>query len=166
MTQHSFPKYPDRIASGYQGVPSGEQIYAQSVLCVSTDTAGLGVIGAQLQLNHPDVYDSATPAGTPQSLADAAAGKYDSAGTALGKKLTAVDGTVFTSFSKTGAWGKALYGDLVAPSLKAPLLAETWIRGDKIPSTCGTYGVKNVKTLTFPPHVQFDETADHSKVRV
>ena len=75
---HSFPKYPSKIASNYQGVPAGEQVYAQvrchidtlghlhfrlsvallelqSVLCVSTDAAGLAVIGAQLQLNHPDV---------------------------------------------------------------------------------------------------------------
>jgi hypothetical protein len=56
--------------------------------------------------------------------------------------------------------------DLVAPTLKAPLFVETWIRGSKIPSVCPStgYGVKNVLTLTFPPHVQFDETNDHSKV--
>ena len=28
---------------------------------------------------------------------------------AKGTKLTAVDGTQFVTFSKTGAWGKALY---------------------------------------------------------
>ena len=59
-----------------------------------------------------EVYDSNTPAGTPHTLSDAAAGKFDSTATALGKKLVASDGTVFTSFSKTGAWGKALYGGM------------------------------------------------------
>ncbi len=131
--------------------------------------------------------------------------------------------------------------DLVAPSLQAPLLVETWIRGSKIPSSCPSSGfrsvfifvsndalihiivlcfafscaacflsnrsrsllfadmcalcthdfflslirvcvvkhfvffdwhdisggpgsVKNIIALTFPNHVQFKETSDHSKV--
>jgi hypothetical protein len=45
----------------------------------------------------------------PQSVKEAAEGKYDSSSNAQGRKITAIDGTVFTSFSKTGAWGKALY---------------------------------------------------------
>jgi deoxyribonuclease-2 len=50
---HSFPKFPNPVSSGYDGVPDGELIYAQSVLCVSVAQSGLDAIGGQLQLNRP-----------------------------------------------------------------------------------------------------------------
>ena len=74
-------------------------------------------------------------------------------------------GDKFISFSKTGEWGRQLYADLVAPTLQANLLAETWIRGSRIASNCtGDYFVKNIESLSFPSQ-DFKETQDHSKVR-
>lgn len=65
MLQHSFPKFPDVFSDGYSGVPDGELVYGQSVLCVSTDLTGLNVIGLQLQLNYMNIFDYNAPDYTP-----------------------------------------------------------------------------------------------------
>jgi len=105
-------------------------------------------------------------ASTPADLAAAAEGEHVTTASASTRALVAIDGTNFTSFSKTGQWGQELYADLVAPGLESDLLVETWIRGSKIPSQCPAsgYSVKNIVTLQFPQTL-FKETQDHSKVR-
>ena len=163
---HSFPEFPSAIADGYKGVDESQQIYGQSVLCVSTDATGLDIVGEQLQYNYAQIYEAIVPAhATPKDLAAAADGEHFTTATASARELIAIDGTKFTSFSKTGQWGKELYADLVAPGLAADLLVETWIRGSKIPSSCPTsgYSVKNVQMLQFPNLPAFKETQDHSK---
>jgi deoxyribonuclease-2 len=163
---HSFPEFPSALADGYKGVDESQQIYGQSVMCVSTDATGLDVVGEQLQYNYAQIYEAIVPAdATPKDLAAAANGQHFSSAIASTRELVAIDGTKFTSFSKTGQWGKELYSDLVAPGLEADLLVETWIRGGKIPSSCPTsgYSVKNVQMLQFPNLPAFKETQDHSK---
>ena len=95
---------------------------------------------------------------------NAATGTYIDTPSAAMKSLISISGDKFLSFSKTGEWGRQLYADLVAPTLQANLLAETWIRGSRIASNCtGDYFVKNIESLSFPSQ-DFKETQDHSKV--
>jgi deoxyribonuclease-2 len=161
---HSFPEFPPRLDSGYTGVDESQQIYGQSVLCVSTDTTGMDVVGQQLQYNFAQIYEVNAPSYTPPTLMATAEGQHVTEPEASMRDLVAIDKTTFTSFSKSGEWGKRLYADLVAPVLKSDLLVETWIRGSKIPSECPSdgYSVKNVQQLQFPGQL-FKETQDHSK---
>lgn len=160
---HSVPKFPSVVSQGYSGIPSAELIYAQSFLCISTNNVGLDTIGSQLHYNRPMVYDSSIPSRTPSNLNALANGSYVSAATFSVKSVQAINGDSFSVFSKTGPWDKALYSQLVAPTLQTGLLVETWIRGSKIPSSCGSkYPVMNIQSLSFPGR-EFTETSDHSK---
>ena len=76
----------------------------------------------------------------------------------------AIDTELVYSYAKTGTWGQDLYHDLVAPSEKTPLMANTWLSGPgAMPSDCSSpYSVWNIFSLTI-----LDETwktsQDHSK---
>jgi len=79
-----------------------------------------------------------------------------------------VGGQKFTHFAKGRYWGKELYEDLIAPSLKKDLATETWQNGsydNVVQTSCPPkfdYTVSNVLDLKFGDDV-YKSTQDHSK---
>lgn len=83
--------------------------------------------------------------------------------------LITKQGIVFTSFAKSGQFGKAIYSDLVAPLLNDDLLVEGWIHGDEnLDSDCSrrskVYNVQDVKIQDYK--IDFSTYLDHSKWQV
>lgn len=70
---------------------------------------------SQLGINLLFFLDSQSLVLSPSAGAQ---GTYITTPTTSARSLIATSADKFTSFSKTGQWGQALYGDLVAPSLQ------------------------------------------------
>jgi deoxyribonuclease-2 len=98
------------------------------------------------------------------------------------KPLVSAGGTAFTSFAKSadfnagqcghgwvidGASAADLYDGLVAPTLGASLLVETWRRGDEIPLAChNSQTVLDVQNVHVLQSNAYHYTKDHSKFAV
>jgi len=80
--------------------------------------------------------------------------------------LESLKGQDFTSFYKSGKFGKDLYEDLVAPKLESSLFVESWMHGksgDLLPSDCmSSFKVYNIREVK-PSSINFDSDNDHSK---
>ena len=143
--------------------PESETIYGQTFLCITLSSSDIDDVGKQLTYNHPKVYFS--------SISSSSQSKYPNVGKVLNKDfVSGADNSTltigkFTVFAKTGKWGKDLYADMVAPSLGADLLVETWIRGDAIGKDCPPdykNSVCDVTTLKAGD-IEWREEQDHSK---
>ena len=173
---HSVPHYPPDIEKdGNYEYPHSGQNYGQTFLCVSLrtqDTAN--VIGSQLLYNRPFMYSTKVPDWGQinyPNFYQATLGRHIKNPpyyhTAPFKSL---QGELFSSFAKYTDFDKDLYADLVAPSLKCNLLAETWPNGaGKMNSSCNLqFHVENIDELDFLfENANFDDdfttTHDHSK---
>ena len=80
--------------------------------------------------------------------------------------LVSSSNKLFVHFAKGKKFGKDLYYDLVAKSLKSNLLAETWIRGKKIGPSCGTYSVEDIIKIEIDNEYKFNSSQDHSKFAI
>ena len=172
---HSVPKFPPPVSESYSYPDSGT-IYGQSMLCISLSLSGIDQIGRQAQTNVPSFYDYHMPQDLIPSLPDL----YDATVNQKIQKepyhiahLVSRGGKEFTSFAKSKEFNKDLYAMLVAPTLGKPLLAETWIRGERVCncSICHSdrtgceYEVDNVVHVSFgqQPEYSYESTLDHSK---
>lgn len=53
------------------------------------------------------------------------------------EKLSSLEGVTFSSFAKSGSFGKDLYLDWVAPTLRSSLWVQTWLNSrNPLPSNC------------------------------
>ena len=173
---HSVPKFPPKKEESHYYPKSGRD-NGQSMLCMSLPLSEINSVGRQLQTTGPHFYSFSMP----NSLKDTLPNLYDAT---LSKKqihypirvpssriatLKSKGGMEFTSFAKSKTFVKDLYAGLVSPSLKKSLLAETWIRTDKVNICCEPeethcqYNVYNVNYLKFNKEVSYKETKDHSK---
>ena len=170
---HSVPRYPPFYNEGQYSYPYSGREYGQSMLCMSLPLSEINTAGKQFQTTGPHFYNFSMP----ESLRDKLSDLYQA--TASKKQLpdpssriatlTSKGGLEFTHFAKSKTFGKDLYAGLVSPSLKKSLLAETWIRGDKVTACCvpeETHcqnNVYNVQELNFTKEINYTETKDHSK---
>ena len=85
-------------------------------------------------------------------------------------RLVSSGGKTLRHFGKNKNFGKDLYHDFVASSLKSNLLAETWQHGSsQTGPTCDGYTVENIKDLkvaTPSETFTFDNYADHAKFAI
>ena len=83
--------------------------------------------------------------------------------------FTSLGGIQFTSFAKATKFNKDLYSELVAPTLKTNLLAETWQNGGGNigPSCDGAFTVEDISDVKMEfsdgSSYSFYDTNDHSK---
>ena len=84
--------------------------------------------------------------------------------------LTSSGGIKYQHFAKAGGFHKDLYFDLVAPSLKSNLIAETWQHGKNIGPSChGTHTVLDVLKINITVHDEsftFNNGNDHAKFAI
>ncbi|KAK6012764.1 deoxyribonuclease II [Ostertagia ostertagi] len=130
---HSVPKFPP--PDHYQYPTSGHD-YGQTMWCLSLPYSQLEKIATQLYYNKPDIYSSQLPvkmAADYPLLSKVIAGQYKQ-GEPYSSTLTLTTkgGTNFISFAKTNEFNNDLYDGIVAPYLKADLIAETWRRGSEV----------------------------------
>uniref|UniRef100_A0A914VG89 Deoxyribonuclease II n=1 Tax=Plectus sambesii TaxID=2011161 RepID=A0A914VG89_9BILA len=164
---HSVPTFPNPSSYSW---PAGERgiDYGQSMLCISMNYDQLASIGTQLFYNHPHIYSSQLPAFMVAANPDLAKviGKKYQQGTPTSsiKRLVSSGGIAFTSFAKTADFKADLYDGIIAPSLGAPLLVETWRRNHTIPLVCNnSHTVLDVQDIHILKSNAFKYTKDHSK---
>ncbi|VDL63974.1 unnamed protein product [Nippostrongylus brasiliensis] len=165
---HSVPKFPPPNSYSY---PTSGHDYGQTMWCLSFPYSQLGNIATQLYFNKPDIYSSALPtsmASEYPTLAKVVAGKYQQGEPHSSViTLTTSGGASFLSFAKTNEFNNDLYDGLVAPTLKADLIAETWRRGSEVPLSCSqTYHTNDALTVKVGTTTEFKYTKDHSKMAV
>lgn len=163
---HSVPKFPP--PDGYAYPTSGHD-YGQTMLCMTFKYSELNKIGTQLYFNRPNIYSSFLPtdmASANPDLAKAIAGQY-----ATGQPsssiidLTTSAGTTFKSFAKSKDFNADLYDGIVAPTLKADMLVESWRRGSAIPLACSkAYHANDALSIKVGSTQEFSYTKDHSKM--
>ena len=162
---HSTPQWPLKSTVKQFYFPDTETIYGQTFLCITLSMSDISAVATQLLYNQPNVYYS--------SLSDADTKAHPKLRDVLDRKW--VKGPAsnavsiarkFTSFAKNRKWGRDLYADLVAPSLKTDLLVESWLRGQAIGKLCRPkhrYQVTDVTELATKFGTEWTETQDHAK---
>lgn len=181
---HSVPNFPPVPKAGEQTRPlKKENIttagtysypetgtnYGQSFLCVSLGGDQFNLVGEQLMHNEIAVYAKNIPDNLAQlyPLFTNATNqrRFKSPPYTHKAHITSLGSVEFTSFAKSGKWGKDLYADFVAPQLQSDLYVQSWLNGrGKLPSTCSGRKVYNVKTLhSEAANIDFTSSRDHSK---
>ncbi|KAK6042858.1 deoxyribonuclease-2 domain protein, partial [Cooperia oncophora] len=126
-------------------------------------------LATQLYYNYPDIYSSSLPTSIAADyplLSKVIAGEYKK-GEPYSNTVTlnTKGGTSFLSFAKTNEFNKDLYDGVVAPTLKADLIAETWRRGSEVPLECSlTYHTNDALEIQVGATSEFKYTKDHSKL--
>ena len=174
---HSCPHWPGSIEMGPTVMPSLK--YGQTYECISIDSNVADQLAGQMSTNHPWVYDQLNPVELASEMPlfaswlNKEASKYE---TNVIEGLSSFNGEVkFSSFAKSGSWGKDLYDDLVGPYFKSPLYVETFRDGSggRMPSICTNtsishpsktdqYDVYEIATIQIED-VNFKGTTDHAK---
>jgi len=176
---HSLPNFPDAPKDSKTfNVPESYQ-YGQSYFCMSLDAANMNTVGLQLQINNPQVYGSQFSAQSVSSAMPHLAalvgltkdssltyaggiGSFRSdAKTNVAELTTRFKHLSLTSFAKNTKWNDELYSALVAPTLKTPIMVESWMRPYE-GNIKGKFETDNVATVTLGPY-SWGETNDHSK---
>lgn len=165
---HSVPKFP---ASGNVEYPTSGVTYGQSFLCMSLSLDQMDVASQYYHwVEDPSVYDSHIPSSLASKLPHLAAvanGDVKPSSepkSTSGVKITTLGGATFSLFAKNAAWTKDLYDTIVAPTLQADLVVESWMR-PRLASCCTPqceYDAMNVQTMQLGD-LNFKETEDHSK---
>ncbi|XP_067942334.1 plancitoxin-1-like [Watersipora subatra] len=169
---HSVPKYPPPTNGTYNFASNG-MLYGQTFLCVQlSGPKDVSNVGQQLLYNEPWIYDSNLPPALkalyPVMVDVIAQVRMKQVSNIV--KLGDLASMQFISFAKNRHFKADLYGELVAPTLKCNLGAETWQHspGKNIPSYCNqTYTVQNVQSIASESFgFRFKTYFDHSKFAI
>eukprot|EP00039_Didymoeca_costata_P024816 m.11579 g.11579 ORF g.11579 m.11579 type:complete len:366 (+) comp4480_c0_seq1:117-1214(+) len=170
---HSTPRFPSSDGEPKFYFPENEIKYGQTFLCMSLELSDVDTIAGQFLYTRPYVYVNKVPSPT--------ASRYPNLLKVFNKEwildaashsASFVVGGVqsFTSYAKNAKWGEDLYETLIAPSLNADLLVESWIRGQALGNYCKPefkYSVTDVINLEVRDRdgtaYQWKETQDHAK---
>jgi deoxyribonuclease-2 len=174
LLTHSIPVFPQAPKHGQTSKASYDDsktpTYGQSFLCITIDKEAFTALNKQLLIDGVVVYASQDGAKTEdKAFAQWAMDPHytQSASTPVSHAatITSAGGQKFTHFAKSGKFGKDLYADLVAPTVKKDLITETWQNGPgNLPLSCnGKYKVENSVSLEWPGDDEFTEHQDHSK---
>lgn len=171
---HSAPKFPTEKKNGYEWADNASD-YGQTFLCMSFGyKESMGDLATQLLFNYPQVYDNNLPdwalADFPL-LADLInSTRIQNPPYYSIKDLKSLGGMPLKSFAKFTYYGADLYDGLVAPTLKTPLMVETWRHdstSDVLPSNCSVqYKVYNIMEVILPGNIFFVYFKDHSKYAI
>jgi len=172
---HSLPRFPPKAKDGYS-LSSNAYYMGQSFLCLSLGVDEFEAVGQHLQYAFPWAYDFKIPDWVqkrfPHLWSVANLKPVDGAPFSHIGQIATKKGLSFKTFGKSTEWGKDLYHDLVAPSLRRPLDVQTWRtvfpgnEDETLPSNCSLpFPVYNVKEVDFksPMNVSFSYLLDHSK---
>lgn len=166
ILQHSIPLFPAGPAQTpkYLGLGSNAWMYGQHAACLSTHVSQLERLATLAPLTIPSIYDARTGSATPAGLLALAGGAASFAPTCDSLSFLTTGGKNVTYFAKSTQWNNELYAECIAPSLQTPLAVESWIRGSAEGAACdGAYDVLDVKGVSYPGGLAFDEYNDHSK---
>jgi deoxyribonuclease-2 len=172
---HSTPKFPASSGSSQFYFPASETIYGQTFMCVELSSVqDLENIGEHLMYIKPFLYFSSL---TAAQLSGGSGGSSNypnllnvlngqwarDAGTVT--HTLSVGGRTFTTLGKNSAWNQALWGELVAPTFKQPLVVQSWIRGYAEGAYCPPahpYQVVDTENLALDG-IDWTEGSDHAK---
>jgi len=167
---HSVPNFPNTLNQGpTHAWDHASTKYGQNFLCITVGVAALQQMGEAMLVNKVSVYDTKASADAIRAVPNFQQwtdpdSRGPSADSSKVLKVQSAGGTQFVVFAKSAHFGKDLYDSLVAPTLQASLITETWMNGrGNLPSTCNSnYQVLNSKSVEIGGHSWSDST-DHSK---
>ncbi|PRP85270.1 hypothetical protein PROFUN_07040 [Planoprotostelium fungivorum] len=169
LLSHSVPRWPPASSDSYN-YPDGQAVYGQSFLCLSLSTPNLDLVGGQLLIDKPHLYDSNLPDSiTTQNLAQVVSSQWIKDGTTNFITISTLAGEKFDVFAKNEEADVELWDDVVEPQYQSGMLVESWMNGglkNKMPTVCtpdSKYNTMNVRTVAPMDGVQWTETKDHSK---
>jgi deoxyribonuclease-2 len=165
ILQHSIPLFPagPSQVDSYAGLGSNAWMYGQHAACFSTHVSELEHLASLAPLTIPSIYDSRVGTDTPTALAALASGAASNVAQCFATSFTTVGGQNVTYFAKSTQWSNELYAECIAPTLQISLSVESWIRGSAEGPSCGAFDVLDVKGVSYPGGLAFDEYNDHSK---
>ena len=165
--EHSVPRFPpDPATTKTYSFPDSGVTYGQSFLCLTLEHSDLDQVLKTYLVNFPYVYS--------QNIPSYASSKMPTITKLLNQEWNKKDMTIvsdvkagrteFKLYGKHRKWGLDLYHDLLAPSIKADIFAESWPNGvGTMNSDCsGSYRAYNVLHLSFSS-IDWKRTKDHSK---
>ncbi|CAH8858602.1 unnamed protein product [Trichobilharzia szidati] len=165
---HSIPKLSSSNTSYLY--PTNGRTYGQHLLCITLKKSVLKSLVTQLAISRP-LFQSAYISSSVKS-------KFPDLAKLLQNKkvvtstqskvidLQSADGTFqMKHFSKSIDFGKDLYSDFVAPTLKQSLATETWQHDGGMPSDCQhKYTVTNIKSIYIDAsQTEITNSHDHAK---
>eukprot|EP00389_Voromonas_pontica_P007273 GDKH01010967.1.p1 GENE.GDKH01010967.1~~GDKH01010967.1.p1 ORF type:complete len:428 (-),score=88.60 GDKH01010967.1:320-1603(-) len=175
---HSVPNFPELEKKKYKGLHDSQAIYGQTFLCMSLDFKTFEDVGVQLSFVHPNIYHARFAADLKDSAPTLHGVLMEKKYVRGGKGETssvrpiAVKGasTKFTSFSKSGHWGRAreltqadIYAGLIVPSIRQTLATQTWLRGSMFGAHCDAkHEVVDIGLVKMLGE-EWRSTRDHSK---
>lgn len=160
--QHSIPKFPNFVSSGYEYGHS-QELYGQHAFCMTLTSAMIDEAAAVMLFAHPWVYDS--------HVADTSLANVNDV-VGLKKKDGTVKATIkaawgdLTLLGKSSSYGQDMLDTLVAPALDESVESQSWLNsGGPIGGYCPSSGddVLDIETLHFPPSDTHVTAVDHSK---
>ncbi|KAL5262892.1 hypothetical protein ACHWQZ_G008331 [Mnemiopsis leidyi] len=166
---HSVPNFPPQPEKDYS-YPETAKTYGQSFLCVNMEEEDLAEISQHLYYTWPLIYNSSVSEKYTDNVPyldlvlRAKHIKHDPSWVSIQTFETAgEEGFKFTAFAKTGEFGADLYKEVIGPYFNSDLYAETWQRGQCVPSNCtGHTSVYNVREMELLDQ-HYREPQDHSK---
>lgn len=165
--EHSVPKFPpDPAETSTYSYPSTGVTYGQSFLCLTLSHSDLNKVVQTFLVNFPYIYSQNIPSYATSkmpALTQLINTEWNNDDMTIVNSVKA-GSTTFTLYGKHRKWGLDLYHDLLAPSIKADIFAESWPNGvGTMSSDCtGSYNAYNVVHLNLGS-VNWKRTKDHSK---
>lgn len=175
---HSTPRFP---AAGEDDLPTMEDQYGQTYLCISVDYATANQIAEVLRCYHDVQVYASVLTGVDASESIAKLGNGDNTPIPTAPAIVALNtrgGQAFTFFGKNKRWsepakkgedGLDFWSDLVGPTLKVSMNVETWRRGTVFTDVDndGIDDTQDVLKINLAgigiPNVSWDFTKDHAK---
>jgi len=164
---HSVPRFPiePETSKSYQYPDSGVN-NGQSFLCLTLSHEDMEKIMKTWLVDYPFPYSTAIPSFSYSkipSIQNFMNGVWNNNDMTLINNVKAGSQT-FTVFGKHRKWGLDIYHDLLAPTFKSNIFANTWSNGvGTNPSDCsGNYAAYNVLALNWGS-ISWPRSKDHSK---
>ncbi|KAK9828635.1 hypothetical protein WJX72_001232 [[Myrmecia] bisecta] len=174
---HSLPHFPEAPRKGhYRGIDLPQQLYAQSLLCISVNATMLDAVASLLRTSNLYLYETAVPdqwADMYPGMRQLIEGARDGVPLTSSFTLTTLGNQTFSAFAKGSTNMETgpkvyLYEQLVEPHFHTSMFIETWQRNGAMPSYCigplAQYDSLNIRSIHFREAEEaWSYSLDHSK---
>ncbi|EAR86610.1 deoxyribonuclease II (macronuclear) [Tetrahymena thermophila SB210] len=162
---HSTPRFPvieEDIVN--LEIPSSQTKFGQHYFCISTTTEDLNKIAEGYNIDYPKVYSSYIPTEFEgiDNIINMVNQKRNKDDQQLAVNFKSLKGTKFIKFSKSGKYLVPFYDTILAESIKAGVIVQSWGSPQEEPICESQYNVSSNMLITLDG-ITYKQTQDHSK---